>query len=131
MEERLSCERKKRGELISSKSSLFDFFTSFSFFETRNEKLARILEQVVEIGLRAGWGEFQDTPLQLPKIQLPPHLRSSSSSSISPDQNPPLESEHNTNSSSSLPPLKDSQMDVSAGGGGAVGTESSSSSSES
>ena len=84
--------------------------------ETRNEKLARILEQVVEIGLRAGWGEFQDTPLQLPKIQLSPHLRSSSSSSISPDQNPPLES---------------SQMDVSAGGGGTVGTESNSSSSQS
>jgi len=99
--------------------------------KTRNEKLARILEQVVEIGLRGGWEEFQDTPLKLPKIQLPPHLRSSSSSSISPD--PPLEPEHNTNSSSSssLPPLKESQMDVSTGGSGAVGTESSSSSSES
>jgi len=92
----------------------------------RNEKLSRILEQVVEIGLRGGWEELQDTPLQIPRIKLPPHL--GSSSSISPAQNPPLEPEHTNPSSSFLPPLKGSQMDVSTGGGGAVGTKSSSSS---
>ena len=78
---------------------------------TRNEKLSRVLEQVVEIGLRGGWGELQDTPLRIPRIQLPPHL--GSSSSISPVQKPPLEPEHTNPSSSSLPPLKGSQMDVS------------------
>lgn len=93
----------------------------------RNEKLARLLEQVVEIGLRGGWGEFQGPPLQIPRIQLPPHL-GSSSSSISSVQNPPPEPEHTNPSSSSLPPLKGSQMDVSTGGGGAVGAESVSSS---
>ncbi|KAF8801428.1 OPA3-domain-containing protein [Phlegmacium glaucopus] len=51
----------------------------------RNDELARILERVVEIGLRGGWAEFQDTPLQLPRIQLAPHLRFSSSS---PESNP-------------------------------------------
>ncbi|CAA7260931.1 unnamed protein product [Cyclocybe aegerita] len=44
----------------------------------RNDELSRILERVVEIGLRGGWAEFQDTPLQLPRIQLSPHLRPSS-----------------------------------------------------
>ncbi|KAF7441289.1 hypothetical protein PC9H_001638 [Pleurotus ostreatus] len=36
----------------------------------RNDELARILERVVEIGLRGGWAEFQDTPLPLPRVQL-------------------------------------------------------------
>ncbi|EPS98368.1 hypothetical protein FOMPIDRAFT_1037540 [Fomitopsis schrenkii] len=36
----------------------------------RNDELARILERVVEIGLRGGWAEFEGTPLQLPRIQL-------------------------------------------------------------
>lgn len=38
----------------------------------RNDELSRILERVVEIGLRGGWAEFQDTPLQIPRIKLPP-----------------------------------------------------------
>jgi hypothetical protein len=41
-------------------------------FPDRNDELTRILERVVEIGLRGGWVEFQDTPLQLPRIQLSP-----------------------------------------------------------
>ena len=41
----------------------------------RNDELARILERIVEIGLRGGWVEFQDTPLQVPRIQLSPRLR--------------------------------------------------------
>ena len=39
---------------------------------SRNDELARILERVVEIGLRGGWAEFEGTPLQLPRIQLAP-----------------------------------------------------------
>jgi len=55
----------------------------------RNDELARILERVVEIGLRGGWAEFQGTPLQLPRIQLVPHQpplpSSDEKSSESPD----------------------------------------------
>ena len=36
----------------------------------RNDELSRILERVVEIGLRGGWAEFEGTPLALPQIQL-------------------------------------------------------------
>lgn len=112
--------------IFQTECSIFIYNLSFSFgIITRNEKLSRVLEQVVEIGLRGGWGEFQDTPLRIPRIQLPPHL--GSSSSTSPVQDPPLEPEHSNPSSSSLPPLKGSQMDVSTSGGGG-GTESGSSS---
>ncbi|PPR06225.1 hypothetical protein CVT24_000616 [Panaeolus cyanescens] len=38
----------------------------------RNDELARILERIVEIGLRGGWAQFADTPLQLPRINLAP-----------------------------------------------------------
>ena len=109
---------------FQTESSIFCLRSLFFFpFWTiiRNEKLSRVLEQVVEIGLRGGWGELQDTPLRIPRIQLPTHL--GSSSSISTIQNPPQEPNP---SSPSLPPLKSSQMDVSTSGGG--GTESGSSS---
>jgi len=36
----------------------------------RARELARILDRVVDIGLRGGWAELQDTPLQIPRIQL-------------------------------------------------------------
>ena len=52
----------------------------------RNDELARILETVVEIGLRGGWAEFQDTPLCLPRIQLAP-TSPSSSDDITPTPN--------------------------------------------
>ncbi|EAU81464.1 hypothetical protein CC1G_05294 [Coprinopsis cinerea okayama7 len=39
----------------------------------RNDELARILERVVEIGLRGGWAEFQDSPVQIPRVNLAPH----------------------------------------------------------
>ena len=54
-------------------------FNSFNIL-CRNDELARILERVVEIGLRGGWAEFQDTPLLLPRIQLAPHQPTPSSS---------------------------------------------------
>lgn len=49
----------------------------------RNDELARILERVVEIGLRGGWAEFEGTPLQLPRIQL---ARPRASSSPAPER---------------------------------------------
>jgi hypothetical protein len=39
----------------------------------RNNELSRILERIVEIGMRGGWAEFEATPLQIPRIQLTPH----------------------------------------------------------
>ncbi|KAI0261800.1 hypothetical protein BC834DRAFT_894896 [Gloeopeniophorella convolvens] len=42
-------------------------------------QLTRILERVVDIGLRGAWAEMQDTPLQIPRIQFSPP-----SSSLSP-----------------------------------------------
>ncbi|KAG1749431.1 optic atrophy 3 protein-domain-containing protein [Suillus lakei] len=38
----------------------------------RNNELARIVERVVEIGLRGGWAEFEDTPLKIPRVELAP-----------------------------------------------------------
>jgi len=50
----------------------------------RNDELARILERVVEIGLRGGWAEFEGTPLALPLIQLAPPSRPSNDPSSPP-----------------------------------------------
>jgi len=36
----------------------------------RYDDLARIVERVVEIGLRGGWAEFEDTPLRVPRVDL-------------------------------------------------------------
>ncbi|KAM5542110.1 hypothetical protein V8D89_004420 [Ganoderma adspersum] len=50
----------------------------------RHDELARILQRVVEIGLRGGWAEFEGTPLPLPRIditQRPPPSSSASESS--------------------------------------------------
>ncbi|KAG6872711.1 hypothetical protein C0993_001976 [Termitomyces sp. T159_Od127] len=41
-------------------------------FAHRNDELSRILQRIVEIGLRGGWAEFEGTPLQIPRIQLNP-----------------------------------------------------------
>ncbi|KAF7791048.1 hypothetical protein EIP86_002008 [Pleurotus ostreatoroseus] len=49
-----------------------DFDERWSDEKQKNDELARILERVVEIGLRGGWAEFEETPLALPRIQLTP-----------------------------------------------------------
>ncbi|KAG7095602.1 hypothetical protein E1B28_006331 [Marasmius oreades] len=36
----------------------------------RNDELSRILQRMVEIGLRGGWAEFEETPLQIPRVSL-------------------------------------------------------------
>ena len=55
--------------------------TSFANSQGRHQELARIIERVVEIGLRGGaWAEVQnDTPLQPPHIQANRSLPMSSS----------------------------------------------------
>ncbi|PSR70886.1 hypothetical protein PHLCEN_2v13248 [Hermanssonia centrifuga] len=47
-----------------------DFEERWSEEKQRNDELTRILERIVEIGLRGGWAEFEGTPLALPRIQL-------------------------------------------------------------
>ena len=49
----------------------------------RHDELARILQRVVEIGLRGGWAEFEGTPLPLPRIDITQRPSSSPSSSES------------------------------------------------
>lgn len=58
----------------------------------RNDELTRILERIVEIGLRGGWAEFEGTPLALPQISLSPNKLSQSSSQTL----PPLEAHNDT-----------------------------------
>lgn len=71
----------------------------------RNDELSRILERIVEIGLRGGWVELQDTPLQLPRIQIPPHLRHLSDETVEDSKSPTV--------TSTLPP-KDTPIEVRA-----------------
>nr|VWP01445.1 Eukaryotic translation initiation factor 3 subunit G (eIF3g) (Eukaryotic translation initiation factor 3 RNA-binding subunit) (eIF-3 RNA-binding subunit) (Translation initiation factor eIF3 p33 subunit homolog) (eIF3 p33 homolog) [Ganoderma boninense] len=57
---------------------------SIDMWTLRHDELARILQRVVEIGLRGGWAEFEGTPLPLPRIditQRPPASPSASPSS--------------------------------------------------
>ena len=62
----------------------------------RHDELARIVQRVVEIGLRGGWAEFEGTPVPLPHIDLtkkpptPPSypLDSSSGSQDTPSRRP-------------------------------------------
>ncbi|KAL6308631.1 OPA3-domain-containing protein [Sparassis latifolia] len=49
-----------------------DYEERFSEEKQRNDELTRILQRVVEIGLRGGWAEFEGTPLVLPRIELVP-----------------------------------------------------------
>jgi hypothetical protein len=78
----------------------------------RHDELARILERVVEFGLRGGWAEFQDTPLRIPLVQLapyphppnstieppsdpsPPNSKTDTPNPPDPDPSPPHKSEH-------------------------------------
>lgn len=57
----------------------------------RNDELGRILERVVEIGLRGGWAEFEETPLMLPRIRLAPPIIAHPSSVTVDDGSSPVE----------------------------------------
>ncbi|KAI0648474.1 OPA3-domain-containing protein [Trametes meyenii] len=60
----------------------------------RHDELARILQRVVEIGLRGGWAEFEGTPLPLPRIDLTrrPPPSSTDTQPVNPPSNTPSES---------------------------------------
>ncbi|TRM57811.1 OPA3-domain-containing protein [Schizophyllum amplum] len=51
----------------------------------RNEELSRVLQRVVEIGLRGGWAEWEGTPIQLPRVNLAPQRATIDA----PDPHPP------------------------------------------
>lgn len=83
--------------------------------DVRNDELQRILERVVEIGLRGGWAEFQDSPVQLPRVQLGRRPGGSASTlSIENEDNVDLPKEEH--SISDLPP-QDTKIDVAKDGG--------------
>ena len=91
------------------------YFNHVSHRENRNDELQRILERVVEIGLRGGWAEFQDSPVQLPRVQLRPRPSSSTPPlSIEREDNVDLPKEEH--SISDLPP-HDTKIDVMRDGG--------------
>ncbi|KAI6140266.1 OPA3-domain-containing protein [Pisolithus tinctorius] len=48
----------------------------------RNDELQRIMERVVEIGLRGGWVEFEDTPFKVPRVNLTPQPARSESTNV-------------------------------------------------
>ncbi|KAI0333114.1 OPA3-domain-containing protein [Cubamyces sp. BRFM 1775] len=58
----------------------------------RHDELARILQRVVEIGLRGGWAEFEGTPLPLPRIDLVKRPGSSNSPSTDSASDTPSDS---------------------------------------
>ncbi|KAI0668334.1 OPA3-domain-containing protein [Trametes maxima] len=72
-----------------------DYEERLSEESMRHDELARILQRVVEIGLRGGWAEFEGTPLPLPRIELTrrPSPSSSSSRSIDPPSDTPSEAD--------------------------------------
>jgi len=68
--------------------SLADVEERLEYERQRNDELGKILERVVEIGLRGGWVEFEGTPLMLPRIQLAPPV----DHTFSVDDGPPTDS---------------------------------------
>ncbi|KAF9533690.1 optic atrophy 3 protein-domain-containing protein [Crepidotus variabilis] len=75
----------------------------------RNDELERVLQRVVEIGLRGGWAEFKNHPIEFPLVDLRPNasdspLDTTSSSSIS--------STSTSSSSSSLPSTREKSSEA-------------------
>lgn len=96
VEERLEYEKQR--------CRIFDYtlrvlVTQLNAGKIRNDELERILERVVEIGLRGGWAEFEGTPLTLPRIQFAPPIDHTSSSSV--DDSSPTGSSRSTSDSPS------------------------------
>ena len=41
-------------------------------YEYRNDELTRVLNRIVDVGLRGGWAQLEDTPLRIPKVSSQP-----------------------------------------------------------
>ncbi|KAH7890153.1 optic atrophy 3 protein-domain-containing protein [Phlebopus sp. FC_14] len=92
VDERLEELASSIASLKASVEALTKSQEEFEGERARNDELARIVERMVEIGLRGGWAEFESTPLKVPRVELVPEpLRSrngylgSSSKDVSPD----------------------------------------------
>lgn len=66
METRLDEERQRYVELRYVPDIGFQLTRTMA----RNDELSRILERIVEIGLRGGWTEFEGNPLPIPRVDL-------------------------------------------------------------
>ncbi|KAL1742215.1 OPA3-domain-containing protein [Schizophyllum fasciatum] len=60
--------RALRGSLADVGERVAEVASGWEEERRRNEELARILERVVEIGLRGGWAEFEGEPVKLPRV---------------------------------------------------------------
>lgn len=54
----------------------------------RNDELNNILNRLVNVGIRGGWAELNDTPLVVPQVRVVPPARRESSPSDSSRDNP-------------------------------------------
>ncbi|KAI0927819.1 hypothetical protein AcW1_005239 [Taiwanofungus camphoratus] len=81
--EDLQTKLSQLAERVDAVQQTFD--ERWSEEKQRNDELTRILERVVEIGLRGGWAEFEDTPLAIPRIQLVPQSTQASQQSPPPN----------------------------------------------
>ncbi|KLO19673.1 OPA3-domain-containing protein [Schizopora paradoxa] len=48
------------------------FEERWTFEQHRNDELNRVLNRMVDVGLRSGWSEFEDTPIRIPKVEIRP-----------------------------------------------------------
>ncbi|KIJ31841.1 hypothetical protein M422DRAFT_36100 [Sphaerobolus stellatus SS14] len=64
-----------RGQNVKLKETIeslrCDFREQIEDERARSDELARILENIVNIGLRGGWVAFQDSPMTVPKMDIP------------------------------------------------------------
>ncbi|KIM30785.1 hypothetical protein M408DRAFT_327763 [Serendipita vermifera MAFF 305830] len=67
MEERLN---RLTGMIEALSEHVGNVETNLQIEAARNEELSRVLLRVVDIGLRGGWAEFEDHPIQLPHLEL-------------------------------------------------------------
>ncbi|CAG7846367.1 SubName: Full=Uncharacterized protein {ECO:0000313/EMBL:CCA69037.1} [Serendipita indica DSM 11827] len=71
VDDRLEALESKMGELTVAVNALNEHLeslgTDIRVETTRNDELSRVLLRVVEIGLRGGWAEFEQNPIQLPQ----------------------------------------------------------------
>jgi len=58
-------------ELSDSVKNLEESFEErWSTEQHRNDELNRVLNRIVDVGLRSGWSEFEETPIRIPKVEI-------------------------------------------------------------
>ncbi|KAI5899008.1 OPA3-domain-containing protein [Schizophyllum commune H4-8] len=61
-----------KAEVASVRGTVGEVVRGWEEERGRNDELTRILERVVEIGLRGGWAEFEGEPVKIPRVGLVP-----------------------------------------------------------